>query len=130
MKTMMEILDETLNYYVGHPERRAIGDTKPGCYYLSPNGQMCAVGRCCIDPKNGDTEDKYNLWSFSLTQDRYWSNAILNDHLKEEYRGHPINFWIKLQQLHDCNHYWNLEGQLTPIGEASVQDLKDFIERT
>jgi hypothetical protein len=122
-KSMKDILDETLNYYVDHPERRAYGES--GCYYLSSDGKHCAVGRCMISPKMGI--GLLSLWDSNVTSS-LWANGRLDKELKEEYRGHSIEFWGKLQNLHDDPDNWD-EGKLTLFGKIVVQDLKNFIEK-
>jgi len=111
MKTKLEIIEETATYYSEDTSRRA--STNGMCEYLTLDGRMCAVGRCLIDPGavvGGGAE------------------AILGENgadklLKEEYRGHDVNFWVYLQLFHDGN-YWDENG-LTEKGKEFLQMLKE-----
>ena len=47
-KTKTQIIEETFNYYNEDPSRRAKSDGK--CQYLDVSGNMCAFGRCEINP--------------------------------------------------------------------------------
>lgn len=94
MKTKTKIINETVAYYSEDTSRRAVA--LGACFYYGNGGRMCAVGRCLIDPKAiqklikekgyGDT-DIVTLASVTDFQSS----------LKEEYRGHDVNFWESLQ---------------------------------
>lgn len=115
-KTAREILEETAAFYTS--ENRAVvkgGHGNHGsvsCHYLTNDGKMCAVGRCLIDPSEITNEPVIDI-------------PQLEDRLKSEYRGHPIDFWSDLQDLHDSPNNWNREG-LSTQGE----DERDLILRT
>ena len=115
MKTKLEIIEETVEYYTTDPTRRSfILDKKEWqaytCAYLLPDGRMCAVGRCMIKPSL--TEN----WAVDGIPD-------IQDKLKEEYRGHNTHFWKRLQGFHDKRENWNEEG-LTIMGKTYVEILK------
>lgn len=94
-KTKAEIIEETVRYYEEDPSRRSYDMATHMCNYLSPTGQMCAVGRCMTDPGSVTaTSDVYSLADSS--------ESGLDGLLKEEYRGHSVDFWDSLQQYHDC----------------------------
>lgn len=98
MKSKLEIIEETVNYYSKDTSRRAT--TKDWfCDYLTEDGRTCAIGRVLIEPKsyNGD------VYSLNISKD-------LETIIKEEYRGHNIGFWADLQRLHDKDNYWDKEG--------------------
>jgi len=118
--TKHEIIDETVEYYEINPiGRRSIKDPalSGGCFYYRENDgiiQMCAVGRCMVDPK------KY------APSGAYVSTLLEGEGeeiLKPEYRGHEAVFWRDLQQLHDSSTYWNLQG-LSDEGKDYVLNLK------
>lgn len=104
MKTAREIIEETAAFYTS--ENRAKPDNGRRCQYLTKDGRMCAVGRCLTDPAR--IEGNYIFLQ---------SIPNLDDELKPEYRGHPINFWQDLQRLHDYTFNWNNEG-LSNDGES------------
>lgn len=116
--TKHEIIDETVEYYSIDPKnRRGISKNGLTCvYYTETQGiiKMCAVGRCLIDPK---------VFASSLSS----VSHVLKDNdqlLKEQYRGHPIKFWLDIQYLHDWNSYWDEVG-LTEAGRYKVKELKE-----
>lgn len=102
--TKQEIIEETVEYYRNNPF--GFDPTKyqgeGGCVYYGTEEQMCAVGRCLIDPTrfaaNSDS-------AFVLFEEH--SQAIL----KEQYLGHQFNFWMDLQEFHDncANGLFQLE---------------------
>lgn len=118
-KTAIEIIDETVAYYSEDTKRRAkiINPTGLGCgcQYYTAQGQMCAVGRCLEEPEafkgNGSSVDEL---------DADWELETI---LKEEYRGHDVKLWDKLQSLHDNDVHWNKEG-LSEKGKSYVNVLK------
>lgn len=123
MKNKIEIIDETVAYYSENPEERRAFNNSRGCDYLSPTGRMCAVGRCLESPQEfmeGGYKDKFV---------RAIGSEILDLNLKEEYRGHEIQFWAKLQSLHDSEKYWNSTG-LSVDGENYIKQLKQLYSDT
>lgn len=114
-KTVREIVEETAAFYTS--ENRAVragglyGDAT--CQYLTEDRRMCAVGRCLIDPSkiNNYPVDDINQ---------------LEELLKPEYRGHPIDFWGNLQSFHDTPANWNDEGLSTEGKSVKVYILEDW----
>jgi len=99
--TKQEIIEETVEYYKNNPFGYNSAGSK--CVYYGSNEQMCAVGRCMINPKLYGDKD---LSAFTLLEEN--SDNIL----KEEYRGHSSDFWNHLQAFHDdcARKYFNLEN--------------------
>ena len=117
--TAIEIIDETIEYYLVNP--RGLNDNRK-CVYISPSGNMCAVGRCLISP-----EDILNPAADSITD--------LEMKLKPEYRGHDVSFWSSLQTLHDVDGNWRtnsgpggIKNELTDSGHYRVSKLKDIFK--
>lgn len=113
MKTAIEIIDETVEFYAADPAGRRSKLSSGGCLYFGLDEKRCAVGRCFKD---------------SITPDMVKENETpaylpLNDLLKEDYLNLPERFWSDLQEFHDTDDYWNLEG-LTPEGKDYVYGLK------
>lgn len=98
MKTKLEIIDETVDFYSEDVNRRAVRDGG-NCEYLTDDGKMCAVGRCFT--KEGLLRYKDELGGF---------NKYMMHHLKEEYRIEDDQFWSDLQYLHDMNRHWDENG--------------------
>jgi len=81
------------------------------CRYLTKDGRMCAVGMCMNELSlkefgtvMGDVHDLNEIVEQKV------SDQGLDYLLKEEYKGHPLKFWKKLQQLHDNKKYWDDDG--------------------
>jgi len=79
-------------------------------------GKQCAVGHCM-------TEEGRDLAMRQL-----WEGVedlgirLLEGSLKEEYKGHELEFWSDLQRFHDTTQYWRSEG-LSLRGEFYKQEL-------
>lgn len=115
-KSLMEIFDETVEAYKGGLETR--GSSKYGCKYLTPDGKMCAVGRCCIGPKPGWIGSANSIRTKDATFD-------LEEVLKPEYRGHNVDFWLDLQGFHDNQHYFTKEG----YSQTGLNEIEEFKKR-
>ena len=108
--TKREIIEETLEYY--SKNNRGLNEHQD-CVYLAENGDMCAVGRCLIDPTKIEDGSIGMLFDNSLELDKL---------LKEPYRGYSLDFWKDLQDFHDSPNYW--EGNnLTLKGKQQYQEL-------
>lgn len=123
MKTKIDIIRETASFY--NLNNRGV-NTLGGCSYLTDSGTMCAVGRCMTNP----TPTMFS--SVKSLRDRVpgrgeAAELDLEAFLKPEYRGHDLDFWMDVQNLHDHAHNWDEEG-LTEFGVAKVnQLLKKYI---
>lgn len=113
MKTKVEIIRETYNYYAEDPNGRRAIDCDGRCLYLTFDGRRCAVGRvlnseipkneiiripACIGIKgllDNDMRDKYILG---------FPGQLIFD---KEYREHDADFWADLQLLHDRDECWD-----------------------
>lgn len=118
MKTKIEIIKETVEYYSADVSRRSIFVTELGlykCMYNSPDGKQCAFARCA-EP----IDSKYESYS----SDKLLLEAGIKI-LKPEYR-HIVNksFWHALQRLHDKHSHWGDRG-LTEAGKTYVKKLMD-----
>lgn len=108
MKTVDEIIEETVEYYKHNPRATVNDSGITRClYFRAYDSAVCAVGRCMKDPQryaslDGDVEDL--LVEYGLDS--------LDPLLKEEYRGHSLSFWLDLQDLHDNDRYWKRKDVL------------------
>lgn len=107
--TEEEIVLETIKYYRTHP-RSLSESTAGGCRYIGPNGERCAFSRCCTAKSQfveGDACDRQP-----------------EARLQRKYKGHPIDFWLDLQSLHDDALNWhpNPHGgsDLSEFGKGEV----------
>jgi hypothetical protein len=104
------LIKETVNYYKD-VTRRSLSPLGNSCYYVSDDGNKCAVGRC-LDLRKFNK----NLEGNSI-QDIYDEVVF-----KEKYQGYPLDLWLDLQELHDNNSHWDSKG-LTDSGESVVKIL-------
>lgn len=116
---MHKVLDETVEYYKTHPRATdGQGDCK---YYIK--GNMCAVGRCFKNPSKFRNED--------IDVDNISKKYDFNAELKEQYQGLLIEFWLRLQDLHDTENYWEKTmygNDLTPLGFAVADEMHCSID--
>lgn len=135
--TRLEIINETVEYYMNHP--RSIG-IHSYCLYKNEEGNKCAVGRCLTDQAL-EIAVKYNGVSVTTLLDYLHSHGLVTytDVFKPEYIPDDVNdeeithisFWESLQCIHDFRLNWVEDSPgankrtLTAEGEKSVQRLKD-----
>jgi hypothetical protein len=119
MKTKIEIIEETANYY--NSTKRSVnvfGD----CVYIGFSGKRCAFSRCCNEDSNAYLEsvdkdgDKYTYKGVGALKD---FDSLLDD----EYRGHSKEFWESIQMFHDYSSNWDKNG-LTEYGKQELERLK------
>jgi len=125
MKTLIEIIDETVEFY-SNPENRSFIINDRGnieCLYKGPDGKTCAFGRILT---------KVGLGKVSYFENKTAGNLIrgvldIND-MKEEYKEHfdNIDFWDDLQALHDKSIHWNESYGLSEEGKVKVNFLKEM----
>jgi hypothetical protein len=116
-KSMIDILDETVEYYTNNPRSSNPSGYKAGnnrCLYNGLNGEKCGFSRCCIDDIPAECEgiDAVELLG-----------TMGEEILKPEYRGYSSMFWKFIQLLHDTDEYWGDDG-LTQWGIERVAYLK------
>lgn len=124
-KTKLQIIEELFdNYYVKDPSKRATYNIACS-YYQDSTGNKCAVGMCMLDDATAKhyesvcSSDVGGLNGFLMDEER----LHLDDILKEEYRGHAIDFWAKVQVLHDGTGFWTEDG-LSEGGLVRLDGLK------
>lgn len=112
MKTKLEILHETFDYY-SDPSKR--GYDSGACKYITKDGNTCAVGRCAKDPakleKLGGSVYNVNI-----------DVGGLDTELKPEYLRHDIGFWRDLQRWHD-NSLNFTDTEISEQGKLNSQHL-------
>ncbi len=87
MKTKDEIILETLQEYLLHPERRSVSGTS--CRYNGPDGKHCAFARCVEEENRG------------LLQESLKASLQDKTLIKKDYQGHDGDFWNFVQSIHD-----------------------------
>lgn len=126
MKSQLEILEETLHHYKWNDRGIRMGGY---CVYETDDGSNCAVGRCI----SKDTlKKKHDCTLQDLTGSAgnlhvYMGSGVdLEDILKDEYKGHHLNFWRDLQKLHDEDDFWSGRS-ITESGLAWAEVIKQKI---
>ncbi len=120
IKTKIEIIDETAEFYSKNP-RSNIGGS---CKYLSDNGAKCAFSRCCTD--EGVKTLHETLEGKSVTSQQFGPTDF---YLKDEYKGHDVKFWRALQGFHDDEKNFITEGiGLSARGIERVADMKEIFK--
>jgi hypothetical protein len=119
MKTKIEIIEEAANYY--NSTKRSV-NVFGECVYIGLSGKRCAFSRCCNEDSNGYLEsvdkkvDKFTYKGVGSLED-------FDSLLKDEYRGHSIEFWESIQMFHDSSCNWDKNG-LTEYGNQELERLK------
>lgn len=115
MKTKLQILQETADFYGQNPSKRGKSSIDGFCEYLTAEGNRCAVGRC--SKLNKKLQSISGLFSDVL--------QIMTDKqfFKPEYQGHDPDFWRDLQIFHDGDSFWTKKG-LSAKGRRKLQSLK------
>ena len=100
--TKVEIINMVANHY--NENNRSIGNG--GCWYAR-DGKMCAVGMCMTD------EAIYWFGSFGGDINELSNKLLIQESksldtiFKDEYKGHSLDFWKELQDLHDDSFLWD-----------------------
>lgn len=125
--TKLEIVQETVDFYSADPKRRSY-NTVDGCTFNGKEDTHCAFGRCLLPEYQ---EQGFYLEGNSQTISVFtkFHGKEFDDMLQEQYRGHDIEFWIRLQHLHDITENWNksgisFEGELAVNKFYEIYDLK------
>lgn len=113
--TVEQIVDEISAAYTLNT--RSVAPSH-ACVYNGPNNTHCAFGKMCVDPTGLTPYEGHD------------ADGVLGrlgmDVLKPEYRGYPIDFYLAIQHLHDCENHWTEKG-LSHFGmDWAVQTIKKF----
>jgi hypothetical protein len=131
--TKLEILKETVRYYAKDTSRRALNE-HDRCEYVTEDNKNCAVGRC-LRPKWGKSIKNFEklLIKFDLNQDiclYQISNQLgnLDKVLAPKYKGHNIEFWQDIRNLHDVHDNWLDKCGITAEGLECIQKIEKKIK--
>jgi hypothetical protein len=121
MKTQKEIVLETVEHY-SDPNNRSLfypsGEPKDATsVYVSTNGNKCAVGRCLKDVVANAIIPSRRIKGVA----RGMCKSTIDALFEPEYSGHLLDFWDKLQLLHDNHNHWSKNG-ITKEGIDFVND--------
>lgn len=103
MKTKIEIIDETVEYYKTHKRARTVTGA---CNYRDFDGNKCAVGRCMHEGAFDHPAVRTSEYVVDFNGEIY---PKLDQLLKPEYKGHSLEFWRDIQYYHDIENYFNDE---------------------
>tara|TARA_R110000796_G_scaffold10289_2_gene34341 strand:+ start:3732 stop:4112 length:381 start_codon:yes stop_codon:yes gene_type:complete len=121
MKSKLEILEETIEYYTTQQNSRSLN--KQGeCVYNNEDGSHCAVGRCFTEKYKAQGSD-FEFNEYKGVEDLNKKEGKLDSFLSEEYKGHEVKFWNELQQLHDSEYNWKEDFILSEKGNAFARKL-------
>jgi hypothetical protein len=134
----LEILNETASFYSEDVTRRATGRSDDCVYVKQVEGkedQYCAFSRCCTPMGRLALQAQCNesmgvIGAMShLYQAGHVSNPDSADEILEpRYRGHSINFWAEIQDVHDNSRNWNDDGLTEDGTKQVVRFRKKFTE--
>lgn len=118
-KNKIEIINETKKYY----ENNVRSVKNDICSYYGDNGELCAFSRCCSNPES--------IKGFTTTVENMNKNYGINPELllKDEYKGHSLQFWDDIQGFHDLSRFWEAKDNkergniLTKEGIAYYESL-------
>lgn len=123
MKTKTEIINETVEFYSKDPVNNRAFSQKGGYEYINKDNKKCAVGRCIKDSILEEERNTINAQGYVISLDKNYKG--LDTILKDEYIGHDVDFWEKLQEIHDSNFNWTPEG----LSENGKENVKWLLER-
>lgn len=118
---MRHIVVETAAYYLVNPRSlETHKDYDPSCMYYGPNGERCAASRCMRE----DEDVRQCVASHEGGRVRDIIDDYGDEVFKSEYRGLDGDFWEAVQEIHDCDMYWN--GPLAQLSRDAY--VKEFLE--
>lgn len=125
MKTKVEIINETIEYYSKDPNNTR-GMMYSSCTYLTSDGKMCAFGRVMKPEIREEYRNNINQTVQDLN-DQY-SNLEntkgLDSILMDDYKGHDLKFWKDIQFFHDESNHWSIiDNKITGNGEEFIEYL-------
>lgn len=122
MKTKIDIINETVEYYSVDPVARRSRASDGTCKYFGEDGKMCAFARYAHP---GWLDELKLLEGWSADTCLCVKGIPLNDEVK--HFSNDGEFWVAVQKLHDIDTYWDSTG-LTESGVTEMQRLKQKYE--
>lgn len=120
------VIEETMDYYLEDPSRRAFTQDGTCVYFIPETGKKCAVGLWLKEEllKNGGFLDD------NLTVEELTVRGELQECLKEEVSDVPPEVFRRLQRWHDegRGEFWIREGdKVVPTEQGKAH--KEFLFR-
>ena len=123
--TKLEIIEELFdNHFVNNPNKRGVSEFegRPICVYYKDDTRNKSAVCMCLTTKALSHIGREHFGGDVRDLDDFLSNN-LDYYMKDQYRGHSLEFWGDLQTLHDSTRYWTNTG-LSDYGQEQLSDLK------
>lgn len=104
--TPKELIEETANYY--NLSNRGYDEEEYSCRYLALNGNMCAVGRCILEDKIEDFNERFGVKPISSIIEDYGN--VFVSYVDPKYSDISKELWAELQVFHDRSSNWTNTG--------------------
>ena len=125
---MLEILKDTRDYYKDDPVNLRSVDKDGNCNYTWGNTH-CAIGRY-LKPEHQKEKWSCNNDSVYQLSEEYISDdnvdGTIDWAVREEVHGIDVEFWMRLQDFHDCRHHWDEHG-VTDEGKHEYIQIQEKI---
>ncbi len=119
---MLEILEDTKDYYTKHPDKRGLNEKFECVFYNEDTRNKCAVGRYLT--KNDLTKLRLNVCLGGGIDGEAW------DLIKsKKVKSLPVHFWDHLQDFHDSDEYWDEEG-ISKDGILKYKEIRKKIKES
>ena len=120
--------------YIKNPKQVAINDMGRCFYKQDETGNMCAVGRCLLPEeqlinsigKGRPYEYLNNIGNIEEVNCQlpmFKKLETIDDILQEKYRGHCLDFWVNVQDIHDNGFK---EGELSEQWALELEAIKNL----
>ena len=118
----LEIQTSLVDFYSADPYTRRCQDDAGTAVYNGRNGKHCAIGQCMTEKYQSKGRGMhYNTGTLDEIVE-YFEEKTFDDMLQEQFRGHEIDFWEHVQNLHDRDVHWTETG----ISEAGLNKVKQI----
>ena len=120
--TPKELIEETANFY--NLSNRGNNIHSLQCDYLASNGNKCAVGRCILDEKVEEFQDRFEGEGIYSIVECYGEE--FKCYLNPKYLDISQDLWDALQTFHDCSNNWTETGLSVEGLDNKEELLKRF----
>lgn len=118
--TPKELIEETANFY--NLSNRGYVQEE-GCQYLASNGNKCVVGRCILDEKIGEFQDRFDGEGIYYIVE--WYEEDFRSYLDPKYSDISQELWEELQSFHDSDSNWTETG----LSEEGLEEKEELLAR-
>lgn len=118
--TPKELIEETANFYNLSNRGYVEG---VGCDYLASNGNTCAVGRCILDEKIAEFQDRFEGEGIYTIVGCYGDD--FKSYINPKYLDISQELWTDLQKFHDNTANWTNTG----LSTRGLKEKETLLER-